>query len=62
MPVYGFDYLGVDQELVHLVDGASLLFVLVMLRMLIVDIAIFRATLLDKADAIEMMMMKNGSR
>ena len=61
MLVDGLDYLGVDQELVHLTDGASVFLSLVVVGMLIVDTAVFLTTLLHKADAPEVMMMKDDA-
>lgn len=62
MLVDGLDYLGVDQEMVHLMDGASLLFVLVVVRVLVIDIAVFLATFLHETDAVHVVMVKHDCR
>ena len=53
----GFHHLGIDEEMVHLMNTATLLLILVMLSMLIIQIAINGTPFLDKTDLIEMMMM-----
>lgn len=54
--------LGVDDELVHLLHAASLMLLFMVFGMLVVSVAVFCATLLYEADAIEMMMMEYDSR
>lgn len=53
----GFHLLGIDEEMVHLMNTATLLLIPVMLSMLIIQIAINGTPFLDKTDLIEMMMM-----
>ena len=54
--------LGVDDELVHLLHAASLMLLFMVFGMLVVSVAIFSASLLYEADAIEMRMMEYDSR
>lgn len=54
--------LGVDDELMHLLHAASLMLLLMVVGMLVVGVAVFSATLLYEADAIEVMMMEYNGR
>lgn len=54
--------LGVDDELVHLMYTASLMLLFMVFGMFVVCVAVFSASLLYEADAIEMMMMEYDSR
>ena len=54
--------LGVDDELVHLMHAASLMLLFMVFGMFVVGVAVFSASLLYEADAIEMMMMEYDSR
>ena len=54
--------LGVDDELVHLMHAASLMLLFMVFGMFVVGVAVFSASLLYEADAIEMMMMEYYSR
>lgn len=54
--------LSVDDELVHLLHAASLMLLFMVFGMLVVGVAVFSASLLYEADAIEMMMMEYDSR
>ncbi len=46
----------------HLMDGASLLLVLVMPRVLVIDVAVFLAAFLHETDAVQVVMVKHNSR
>lgn len=54
--------LGVDDELVHLLHAASLMLLFMVFGMFVIGVAVFSASLLYEADAIEMMMMEYDSR
>lgn len=58
----GFGNFSIDEKLVHLLHATSLMFILMMLCMLVIGVAVFSATLLYEADAIEVMMMEYNCR
>ena len=62
MLVYRLSDFSVDQELMHLVDVATFLLLVMVLGMLIIDMPVFGTSLLHKTNAIEMVMMKYESR
>jgi len=53
---------GIDQELVHLVNAAILLLLLMMLGVFVIDMTILLALFFDEADAIVVMMMEYDRR
>lgn len=53
---------GVNNELVHLLYATSLMLLFMVLCMLVVGVAVFRALLFNEANSIEVMMMEYNSR
>lgn len=55
-----FDDFRIQEKMVHLMDLAAILLIFMMLSMLVIYIAILRTFHFDKANLIEMMMMKHN--
>ena len=57
-----FNNFRTNEKMMHLSHTTAFLLILMMLGMLVIDVAILKASLFDKSDALEVMMMKHNGR